>query len=288
MLSAADIHAFLRDEHAWKRAVHQLLDDAYAPATIGDYNGNWLVFRSGSSENAFSLRFANSLRHPVFTDSVDTTFLSHTDSTRLRQRWNSSARCDADGPHTDLLQQLLARNLRRKGAAAMLKIRKAPQLARPSCISPVAREARRRRELSRSAQELIDLERYERQRLVTQERKCFTATASVFFEGAVKHLLSCELSERRAVFRQWQEGKRCLAASMGSELWRLTGMTPQQFKELCRLLLSEAVTRRRIQVMEGEDRELYARFMHIAQLKTLGKESNECRLRVAQPPRPSS
>ncbi|KAG5502556.1 hypothetical protein JIQ42_05624 [Leishmania sp. Namibia] len=269
MLSAGDIHAFVRDERAWRRAAHRLFDDARVSDTVCSRSGNWLVFRRGTSENAFSLRFANSLRHCVLTDIVPTTAVLHTVSRMPRQRWNSSARCDTESRCTDPLQRLLAYNLQRKGVAAVLKKRRASPHARPRSISPDAREARRRHELARSAQEMMDLERYERRQLATLARKRFRAIASLFFGTVAENLIACELSGRRALFRQWQEGHCYLAASMGSELWRLTSMTPQGFKAVCRLIRSEAVKRRRIQVTEEEDRDLYARFMYVEQLKML-------------------
>lgn len=277
MLSAADIHAFVRDERAWKRAAQKPGgDEPFAAGMICSKESNWLVFRRGSSDNAFSLKFSNALRTAAFTDSLDTVALASTHSTMPRQRWNSSARCDSEDVYADPLQQLLIRNLRRKGVAAMLNKRRVSQIARPSYISHADREARRRSDLARAAQELIDLERYERHQLVTMARNRFNTMASAFFKAAVKDMVACELSGRRALFREWQESQRDMAASMDREFSKLTPLTPHEFKAVCRLIRSEAIMRRRLQATEAQDRDLYARFMHLGRLKALGKALNEC------------
>ncbi|KAG5480640.1 hypothetical protein CUR178_05774 [Leishmania enriettii] len=157
MLSAGDINALVRDERAWRRAAHRLSDGARFSDAICSGSGNWLVFRRGTSENAFSLRFANSLRHSISTDIVHTTALPRAVSMPPRQRWNSSARCDTESRCTDPLQRLLVRNLQRKGVAAVLKKRKASPHPRLRSTSPDAREARRRHELVCLAQEMMDL-----------------------------------------------------------------------------------------------------------------------------------
>ncbi|CAC9483995.1 conserved hypothetical protein [Leishmania infantum JPCM5] len=276
MLSAADIHAFVRDERAWKRAAQKPGgDDALAAGMISSKESNWLVFRRGTSDNAFSLKFSNALRASAFTDSFGTAASSNTHSAVPRQRWNSSARCDSEDAYADPLQQLLIRNMKLKGVAAMLSKRRLPQLARPSYISHAAREARRRSDLTRAAQELIDLERFERHQVVAMARSRFDTMVSAFFVAAEKDMIACEISGRRALFREWQEARRNTAASMDREFSKLTSMTPHEFKAICRLIRSEDVMRRRVQATEAQDRDLYARFMHLERLKALGKELNE-------------
>ncbi|CAM38759.1 conserved hypothetical protein [Leishmania braziliensis MHOM/BR/75/M2904] len=198
-----------------------------------------------------------------------------------RQRWNNSGRCESDNSYADPLQQLLARNLQRKGAAAVLSKRRVSQLARPSCISPVAREARRRSELMRSAQELMDLERYERRQLMAVARNRFHVMMCAFFGAAVRNMIACELSERKALFREWQQAQRDMGALIDREFSKLTPMTPHKFKAVCRLIRSETVMRRRLQVTEAQDRDLYAHFMYLEQLKALGSDLNEYRRRIA-------
>lgn len=277
MLSAADIHAFVRDERAWKRAAQKPGGgDALAAGMISSKESNWLVFRRGTSDNAFSLKFSNTLRTSVFADSFDSAGLPNTRSTVPRQRWNSSVRCASEDAYADPLQQLLIRNMQKKGVAAVLNKRKLSQLARPSYISHAAQEARRRNDLTHAAQELIDLERYERHQLVATARSRFNTMVSAFFGAAVKDMTACELRGRRALFREWQEARRHMAASMDCEFSKLTSTAPHEFKAICRLIRSEAVMRRRVQATEAQDRDLYARFMHLERLKALGRELNEC------------
>ncbi|GET88061.1 hypothetical protein, conserved [Leishmania tarentolae] len=282
MLSAADLHAFVRDERAWQRAAQKPGgDNTPAAGMICSKESNWLVFRRGTSDNAFSLKFSDTLRTSALTDSFDTSALLPRHFTIPRQPWNNSTRCTSEDAYTDPLQKLLVRNLQRKGAVAMLEKRRASQLGPASSLRHAHREARRRRDLALATQEVIDLERYERHQLVAMMRNRFNTMVSAFFQTAVKDTIACELSGRRALFREWQEAQANIEAAMHYELSKLISMTPYAFQVVCRLIRSEAIKRRRIQATEAEDRDLYARFMYLEYLKALGNELTECRRRDA-------
>ncbi|KAG5506372.1 hypothetical protein JKF63_05875 [Porcisia hertigi] len=278
MLSPAAVNAFIRDERAWQRAAKQpLCDCALSSSKIGSKEGNWLVFRSGSSDNTSSLRFANTLRISGSTNNVDTFAVSHTHSTLSHPRWNSSARSESDNAYTDHLHQLLVRNLHRKGTPALLSKRRESQLARVPRIRPGARHACCGSGIEHQVQQLTSLERYDRHRLVTLARNRFNAIASSFFGAAARELLACELGRRKTLFREWQEAYRDMESSMNRELSVRTGMTPQDFKAVCRVIGTEAIMRRRVQVLERQSRELYTRIIYLHQMKTLGKELDERR-----------
>ena len=276
MLSSDELNVFLRDERAWRRAAQRPMeDDASGTASLCSKEANWLIFRRGTSDNAFSLKFANSLR-ATFTSGSINTASTHTRPTLPRRRWDASARCVADdGTVIDPLQQLLSRNLQRRRSKSKPA---APQTRATSAL----REREYQRVVERVTSELADLERAERREMVAAFKARRKALATAFFSEVTNLLFLDELNSRRVLFRAWQEEKYTLFIAMRLEQERLTSMTSHQFKRHCRLLYAETLKRNRIVNDEKECRDLLQRYAYVEYLKSLEAEIEACRRKELQ------
>lgn len=272
MSTSDEVNAFLRDERAWRRAAQRPMeDDVHCAASMCGHEANWSMFRRGTSDNAFTLKFANSLRATALTDSPNTTS-SHTRSTVPRKRWNANARCAAGGVAPDPLQQMLVRNLQRG--------RSPPVRARSQTRSASAFRYRERcRAVERVNREFMELEAVARREIVAASKVHWKAMTSSFFHDASALLLLAELHDRRVLFRAWQEEKYRLAAAMSCEKGCLTNMTSRQFKQHCQLIQVESLRRNRIVHDEKECRDLLGRFAYVEYLKALEAEIESCKRR---------
>ncbi|KPA75427.1 hypothetical protein ABB37_08695 [Leptomonas pyrrhocoris] len=270
MLSSNELNVLLRDERAWRRAAQKPTgEDCNGAASTSSREANWLIFRRGTSDNAFSLRFSNSLRAELLTDGLNTTS-SLARSTLPRKRWDTSVRCATDGAVADPLQQLLARNLHRR--------RSPPKQVQPPTRSVSALRAReRRRAMQRVNEEFVELERQDRREIAAACRTHWRALTAAFFHEAMNMLLLTELNDRRILFRAWQEGKDMLSSAMLFEQECLTGMTRRHFKQHCHFIHTEALVRSRILNDEKECRDLLERYAYVEFLRTLEAEIAVCK-----------
>jgi hypothetical protein len=268
MLSPEELKAYLRDERAWRRAAQQPMEDgARGAIAVSGRETNWLMFRRGTSDNAFSLRFANSLRGATFAaDSINTSS-SHARATLPRKRWVTSVR-GADV--ADPLQQLLARNLQRRGSPAK---RIPPHNETTSAL----REREYRQTIERVMHDFVELEKAERREIVAAARARWRALMDASFHDAYQLLFLAELSDRRVLFRAWQEEKFALAAMMRSAQERTTNMTARQFRQLCRLIQAETFARNLTLNDERECRDLVERYAYVEYLKSLEAEIEACK-----------
>lgn len=275
MLSSEELNAFLRDERVWRRAAQRpVKEDVGAAASSCSREGNWPLFRRGTSDNAFTLKFANSLRPTAPTNSRHTTTASSTASnTRAalpRRPWNTSARCTPGEVAVDPLQLMLSRNLQDG--------RSPSQRARPQrCTVLLMQERERCRAAERVNRELVELERVSRREIAAAARTHWNALTTSFFTEASALLFVAELNDRRVLFRAWQSEKYMLSASLSCERGLLTNMTARQFKQQCHLIQAEMQQRSRLAHDEEECRDLLARFAYVEYLQALESEIEACR-----------
>ncbi|KPI85635.1 hypothetical protein ABL78_5316 [Leptomonas seymouri] len=272
MLSPEELNVLLRDERAWRRAAQKQIEDEFSSAaSICSREASWPIFRRGTSDNAFSLKFANSLRTVSSAGGLTTTS-SRACATLLRKKWDTSARCVTGCAVADPLQQFLARNLQKRRSPSK-QVR--PRTRSASSI----REHERRRAIERVNQEIVKLERVERREITAVCWARRRALTTSFFKEMVNLLLLAELNNRRVIFRAWQEEKCALSSTMLFEQERLTNMMPWQFKRLCRLIHAETLARNRILSDERACRSLQEQCACVGYLRALEAEIEACKRR---------